>query len=825
MNQFKDYFLGVKKDMKRACSSQKCLRTGDLDHVGKTPYHHSFFEMLGNFSFGDYFKKDAIVWAWEFLTKILRIPAEKLRVSVHKDDREAFDIWKNEIGIPETHIAQLGDDSNFWPANAPQDGPNGPCGPCSEIFFDQGERYAPKPFKGPWYEDETGRFSEIWNLVFTQFDRQSDGSLKPLKAKNIDTGSGLERVACMLQGRRSNFEIDLFEPLLKAMKKELKLTENQTDILYRIVDHGRAVTFAIADGAFPSNEGRGYVIRKLIRRSVWQAQTTGKKEPFLYRIVAPVVEAMGQAYPEIKQAEKNIVETIKQEELKFFETLEKGNQVLERFIREAKKKKLKQLSGQDVFLLYDTYGFPDELTRQITAHEGLTINQNEFDMLMTRQKKTAKQKSNISTEIFSVDEVKQKIGSTAATQFLGYAQLTAGAKVIQHFNQGSQTALILNQTPFYPEGGGQVGDAGTIESASFKFEVTDTQKKDKIIFHIGKVVKGKIEENMDVKASVDTVRREATKRNHTATHLLQAALRQVLGNHVRQVGSLVHPSKLRFDFKHHSALSEKELAMIESAVNQVILRNELVETAQQTYEAAVSGGAIAFFGDKYGEKVRVINVSGFSKELCGGTHCERTGDIGVFVIASETAIGSGTRRIEAVTGLGALEYLTNIRQTIQKTADVLKSTPDALVDRAESLMQSLKQLQKDKKQAALTQSTIGIDDLIKKAQSVGKIKLVTHQYQDASIEQLRQLSDQVRKQLTTGVVILFGIQPDKFSLIVSLSKDLEKTSVNAASIAKEISQACGGSAGGRKDLAQGGGKNSAAIPTALAKVVSLIKAG
>lgn len=821
MNQFKDYFLGVKKDMKRAVSSQKCLRTGDLDRVGETPYHHSFFEMLGNFSFGDYFKKEAIEWAWEFLTKELKIASDQLFVSVHTSDDEAFDIWTKHIGLKPEMIAKMGDESNFWPANAPKDGPNGPCGPCSEIYFDQGDRY--KSAKNvPWYEDESGRFAEIWNLVFTQFNRQSDGSLKPLAAKNIDTGSGLERVACVLQGKKTNYEIDLFEPLLRTMKKEFKDSVANKD-LYAILDHGRAVTFSVNDGVFPSNEGRGYVIRKLIRRSVWKAQNANLHGTFLYKIVPAVVEAMSDQYPEIGQNAKSISDVIRQEEEHFLNTLDKGVATLEKTIKEIKNQKGKVLRGENVFLLYDTYGFPDELTRIIAQKAGLEIDQTGFDRLMNEQRQRAKEKSKIAAEIFSIDRAQKEISHLSKTKFVGYDTLVSDAEVLW-FKEGEQIVVVLDQSPFYPEGGGQVGDRGTISGPDFEMIVSDTQKKDQVTLHLGKLTRGTLKEKATVKAVVDPKLRHATKRNHTATHLLHAALRKLLGNHVRQVGSLVNPEKFRFDFTHPRPLSREEIAQLEEMVNAEILENKKVEANQLSYAEATKGGALAFFGDKYGETVRVIDVPDFSKELCGGTHCTRTGDIGAFTIVSESAIASGTRRIEAMTGLGAIQYLQTIRKQIKNVSDALRTTPEQLSEKIQKLQNSVKEFEKKSKNIQSDQKSIDLDALVKSASQINGVQLISGVFQETNLETLRFISDNFKKKsLKSSVVSLFGIEGEKVSIVVALSDDLKKSALDAGVIVKEISKICDGSGGGRKDLAQGGGKNPKMVKQAIEQIAQMIK--
>ncbi|MBI4358928.1 MAG: alanine--tRNA ligase, partial [Candidatus Omnitrophica bacterium] len=683
MNQFKDYFLGVRTDLKRAASCQKCLRTGDLDQVGKTPYHHSFFEMLGNFSFGDYFKEEAIAWAWEFATEEMKLARERIYVSVHEKDEEAFKIWTEKIGIPKKMVARLSDHSNFWPADAPKVGPNGPCGPCSEMFFDQGPDY-PGATTNFWAEDESGRFTEFWNLVFTQFERQENGHLVPLKAKNIDTGMGLERLACIMQGKRNNFEIDLFEPVLRELRRKVPNGRTYEEAsLNAIADHVRGAVVAIGDGAHPSNEGRGYVIRKLIRRAVWQGRMTGVESPILTPLVSVVVHTLGDAYPELSQLERSVEQIIQSEEERFQETLESGLGVLSKLLEQASEKKKKVLAGEEVFRLYDTYGFPDELTCGIANKAGVEIDQKGFERLLEEQRKRAKAASKMTNTIFASSQTNQELLKLPETKFLGYKTLETESHVLWRHLPKKEGAIVLDETPFYPEGGGQIGDRGVLEGKNFKFSVSDAQKKERVIIHYGQLLSGKVQAGDSCTARVDKELREATKRNHTATHLLQAALRAVLGTHVRQVGSLVNPEKLRFDFTHGRALSEDEIRKVEEWVNQAVLESSEVQVKHESYDAAMRGGVLAFFGDKYEDQVRVIEVPGRSKELCGGTHCHQTGEIGAFVITIETSVGSGTRRIEALTGMNAVRYFKQLEKRLNRISSLLKTNPEQLEERIE----------------------------------------------------------------------------------------------------------------------------------------------
>ncbi|MBI4395418.1 MAG: alanine--tRNA ligase [Candidatus Omnitrophica bacterium] len=828
MNQFKDYFLGLRTDLKRAASVQKCLRTGDLDRVGKTPYHHSFFEMLGNFSFGDYFKEEAIDWAWEFLTKELNLPSDRLYVSVHEKDDEAFEIWNKKIGVPKKLIARLGDLSNFWPANAPKSGPNGPCGPCSEIFFDQGTNYsgATNQF---WSEDESGRYAEIWNLVFTQFERQEGGKLVPLKAKNIDTGMGLERLACVLQKKKMNYEIDIFRSINDDVSRSLNLGKNPTPLesLYAISDHVRAVVFAISDGVIPANEGRGYVIRKLIRRALWRGQELLNsvqiqkrlEKPFLYKTVPTVVEIMGDTYPELKLGEASVKEVLRSEEERFLNALQTGLEILEKNLESMKG--AKKLPGKFVFELYDTYGFPDELTRAIAQKSGLEIDEIGFQKLLDEQRKRAKSASKLASTIFAASDINEDLLKLPETRFLGYQTLEADGKVLWSFFSNQEGAIALDQTPFYPEGGGQVGDSGTLEGPEFKFVVSDTQKKERVILHHGKLISGKVKVGESCKAKVNRENREATKRNHTATHLLQAALRSVLGTHIRQVGSLVNPEKLRFDFTHGKPLSENEIKQVEEWANQAILDNLAVEVNVQNYESAMKSGVLAFFGDKYGDEVRVIEVPGKSKELCGGTHCHQTGEIGAFVITSESSIGSGTRRIEAITGLNAIHYVKQLNQTLNQIANTLKVNPDQLGERVEKIQKKLKEL--DRPGISASRKAIDSEKLIDSAETVGKIKLIAQVVPDEGIEFLRHLADQVRAKAKESVLVFFSTKDSKVNFLIALTKDLLSSKLDAQELAKKAAPLIDGSAGGRKDLAQGGGRNPRGIDQAMKMISNLVR--
>jgi len=682
MNQFKPYFLGEKKDILRATSCQKCLRTGDLGEVGKTPYHHTFFEMLGNFSFGDYFKKEAIEFAWEFLTKKLNMKENDLWVSAYKEDSEAFKIWKNHIGVSESKLVKLGQDSNFWPANAPLKGPNGPCGPCSEIFFDRGKNIGCKT-KNCNPDCSCSRFVEVWNLVFTQFNRVGKNSLERLSQRNIDTGMGLERMVSVLQNKGSNFEIDILWPVVKLAGEILGVKsidfENQ-DLINAIVDHSRAVTFSIADGIYPSNEERGYVIRKIIRKASWGAHLLGKREPFISELVTVFSELMGKFYPEIIEKKDIIVKVIKAEEERFLSTLKDGKTSILAEIKVLAKKKKDIIEAEVLFRLHDTYGFPLELCKDIAQKNNMKVDEDGFKVLLEKQQKRSRKKSMFDESIFNKTDfdIKEK------SEFIGYDRLEENVKIERIFSNreeakaidsGSQALVILDKTPFYPESGGQLADKGIIKSKHGQFLVEEVFKINEAILHKGRVVEGKIKKSDKVLASVNVERRKSLARAHTATHLLQSALRDMLGEHISQQGSLVDEDRLRFDFTHFKALSDNELEKIEAQVNKNILDAEDVCKEKILYDKAKSQGALAFFKDKYDKKVRVVSVSDYSKELCGGTHLDNTSEVGLFTIVLESSISSGTRRIEALVGKKAYYYW---KEKNTKETEALRNTTKEL---------------------------------------------------------------------------------------------------------------------------------------------------
>ncbi|MDD5226223.1 MAG: alanine--tRNA ligase [Candidatus Omnitrophica bacterium] len=822
MNQFKEYFLGVKKDLKRATTSQKCLRTGDLDEVGRTPFHHSFFEMLGNFSFGDYFKKEAIEWAWEFLTRTLSIPKERLRITVHEKDTEAFEIWHKVIGLPKEWIFLCGDKSNFWPANAPKDGPNGPCGPCSEIYFDQNPKIHGTPV------DDSGKFAEIWNLVFTQYDRREGGKLVPLANKNIDTGMGLERLACVLQGKASNFEIDIFLPIHAAILQALGLkTEKvQTRPLYTISDHLRAAVFSIADGVVPSNEGRGYVIRKLIRRAIWQAHQLMPEQklaqPFLFKAVSSVVKVMGEAYPELREAEENIRMVLSQEEERFLRTLEDGLRILRTQLVNYKKDGSKTVPAETVFELYDTFGFPEELTCSIAETEGLAIDHKGFEKLMEDQRARSKEGSKISGEIFASSGLDKIPASIPATTFLGYDTLEAKAKILWHKAEGKQATVILDQTPFYAESGGQVGDQGVIEGQGLKLKVVDTKKLDKYFLHQAEVLEGTVKDGAAVNAIVECSFRQSIMRNHTATHLLHAALRTTLGSSVRQLGSLVAPDRLRFDFSFGRAVTPEELRTIERAANDQILQNRPVHKESKNLEDAKKEGALAFFGDKYGDKVRMISIPQFSKELCGGTHCDRTGEIGMLIITGESSVASGVRRIEAVTGAHALSYVRNLQDQISGIGKTLKVGAADIPARIAKLMENLKTQKKQSSQASVNPADM--KTLLGNTAKAGACRILVVMLDNTTIPALRDLCNRLREEEQKLVYVLAASQEGKLHVIVGRSADLQKTPLDMKALFGRLSGLLNVSGGGRLDVVQAGGPDQGQFATAKTAVEEAVAA-
>lgn len=809
MNQFKDKFLGKNLTYRRAASSQKCLRTADLENVGRTSGHHTFFEMLGNFSFGDYFKKEAISWAWEFFTKKLRIDEKRLWVSVYKDDTEAYDIWKDVIKVPAGRIEKFGAKENFWPSEAPAKGPNGPCGPCSEIFYDYGEGIGcgKKECKPAC---DCGRFIEVWNLVFTQFDRQSDGSLKPLPDKNIDTGMGLERIASVMQGVKTNFEIDIFAPIVGEIRRAARpVTGNREpgtgSKINAIADHIRAVTFCIADGVMPSNEERGYVVRKLIRRSQKYALDLEIKQPLLRNLAAIVVDAMKVPYPELLSRREEIAQIVDEEVKNFLlNVVIQENKVEEEFERIKSSKDFSELA-EKAFNFYDTYGMPYDMLEEIAEKHGLKINKKEFESLLEKQRQLSRSKSKIRGGIFS-ETFENKIKSLGLkTEFLGYEKSALEARVLAVLDKGE---VILDRTPFYGESGGQVGDSGRIETPSGVLEVTDAKKINDAIVHIGKMVRGHIAKDEIAKASIDEAARKKTMANHTATHLLQAVLRKVLGQHVRQTGSFVDTNHLRFDFTHMKKMEDREVERVEKLVNDEIGRAVLVKKEVKDVESAKKEGAIALFGEKYGRTVRVVSIEDVSKELCGGTHVDNTKDIGLFKITKESSIASGVRRIEALTGAAAKEWITEQKENEKAKAKAAAEKEEAGNKMKERLAGEMK----------------NIDNLIASASNINGTKVITGIIDGVNIDILRALTDAIISKEKMALVILVTRDKGRASFVISQAEGVAVSGkLDAGTLAKELARSMEGSGGGRKDFAQGGGKNPAGLEEALKKLIEIVK--
>ncbi len=824
MVQFKDVFLGKeKRDYVRAATSQRCVRAGgkhnDLENVGYTARHHTFFEMLGNFSFGDYFKREAIGFAWAFLTGTLKLDPARLWVTVFRDDEEAADIWLKEIGVPPERFSRLGEKSNFWAM-----GDTGPCGPCSEIFYDHGPEVPGGP---PGSPDEDGdRFVEIWNLVFMQFERAADGTLTRLPKPSVDTGMGLERVSAVMQGVHSNYDIDLFRNLIAAAAELAGTTDLASSSLRVIADHIRACTFLVVDGVLPSNEGRGYVLRRIIRRAVRHGYKLGIAEPFFYKLVAVLEREMSGAYPELTRGRAQAERVLRQEEERFAETLAKGMALLEEAIGKIAVSgpapaASAVIPGDVVFKLYDTYGFPADLTADIARERGLGIDHAGFDEAMEAQRRRSQEASK-----FGVD-LRGGAAIEARTAFEGYTDLAADGQVVALLKDGAETAqvaageraeVVLDRTPFYAESGGQVGDAGTLTAAGVRFEVEDTVKRGAAHVHIGRVLEGRIRPGDTLHAAVDGARRRATARNHTATHLLHAALRQTLGTHVQQKGSLVAPDRLRFDFSHPQPLGGDELITIERLVNAQIRANASAETRLMDYDSAVAAGAMALFGEKYDKEVRVLRVGDFSMELCGGTHVHRAGDIGLFKIVSESGVASGVRRIEAVTGEGAVEFVEQNDALLRDLAQLVRGSREDVKDKVREALERVRQMEREiralKDRLASGQGV----DLAAEAREVHGVKVLATQVADADAAALRSAVDRLKEKLKSAVIVLASVQaPDKVVLVAGVTAD-QTGRIKAGELVGTVAGRIGGRGGGRADFAQAGGTNPAALEAALAEV-------
>lgn len=797
MNQFKPYFLGEKKDIARATSCQKCLRTDDLAKVGQTAFHHTFFEMLGNFSFGDYFKKEAIELAWEFLVKDLNMKENDLWVSVYEDDMEAFKIWQENIGVPPGKITKLGEDANYWPANAPSRGPNGVCGPCSEIFFDKGKDVGCKR-KDCDPGCDCGRFVEVWNLVFTQFNRIGKNKLEPLPQKNIDTGMGLERMVSVLQGKDSNFEIDILYPAVTLARDVLKVKKNDesaTSLINAIVDHIRAATFAICDGVFPSNEERGYVVRKLIRTALWKASLLGCKQPFLHRFPMLFADLMLVPYPEIKDNEDNVKKIILAEEEKFIATLESGKKQLIAVIEKSKKEKKDTISADNLFRLYDTHGFPVELSKEVAQSKDMGVDEEGFEELLKKQRELSRKKSMFGEDIFK----KKDFHLTEVSEFIGYQSPKAQARILrlissgedkEALSEGEQGMIVMDKTPFYPESGGQLTDKGLIKTDSGEFEVEEVFKADNAILHKGKVKKGKIKKG-EAHGLIDTKRRMALARAHTATHLLQAALREVLGEHIMQQGSLVDEDEFRFDFSHFKGLTDAELIKVQDVVNDFILSADRVDKKMLSFDAAKSEGALAFFKDKYDEEVRVVSIADYSKELCGGTHLDNTSQVGSFIIISESSISSGVRRIEALVGRKAYNFSKDTLNEKEKNIRGLNK---------ENV--SLKKVKADLENEVF--SLRQRDKVLKQKEQVAGIDVIIAGLPQTNPEGFLHFADGLKQALTTSFIFLFDSSGQNNVFICSVSDDLVGRGLSAKKFITQFKDELGLKGGGRKDnLIQG----------------------
>ena len=815
MVQFKDVFLGEdKRSYKTAATSQRCVRAGgkhnDLENVGYTARHHTFFEMLGNFSFGDYFKREAIQYAWQFLTGTLGLPPERLWVTVFEDDDEAADIWLKEIKVDPKRFSRLGEKDNFWAM-----GDTGPCGPCSEIFFDHGPDVPGGPPGAP--DDDGDRYVEVWNLVFMQFDRSADGTMKPLPKPSVDTGMGLERISAVMQGVHSNYQIDLFANLIEATAAVLGVKNDGSSSLNVIADHIRACSFLIVDGVLPGNEGRGYVLRRIIRRAIRHGKKLGMDDLFFHKLVAPLAKEMGDAYPELVKAQAHVEKVLEKEGRRFAETLDQGIEILDVAIAELEGR---EIPGDVVFRLYDTYGFPVDLTADIARERGLSIDQQGFEVAMEQQRDRARAASKFG--VAGGDTLK----TDATTEFLGYEGCEAGSDIVALFKDGASVGaleagdeggVILASTPFYAESGGQVGDSGILVDDGKLFRVDDTQKSGSANVHFGTVEQGLLKVGDRVEAVVDADRRQAIRLNHTATHLMHAALRKVLGEHVTQKGSLVAADRLRFDFSHYEAVTGEQLAEIEALVNDEIRRNVAADTALMTYDDAIASGAMALFGEKYGDKVRVLRLGDFSVELCGGTHVDRTGDIGVFKITSEGGVAAGVRRIEAVTGRGALEWIDDNQRTLAGLAAQLRSQPSEVAARIEQLQKRAKELEKELAAAKQSLATGQATDHSAQVREIGGIKVLATRMDGADAKTLRDAVDRLKDKLQDAVVVLGSVDDGKVRLAAGVTKN-HTDRLRAGDLIKSVAAQVGGKGGGRPDFAQAGGTDPSKLDQALESV-------
>ena len=820
MVQFKDVFLGEdRRDYNRAVSSQRCVRAGgkhnDLENVGYTARHHTFFEMLGNFSFGDYFKRDAIAFAWQFLTQVLELPKERLWVTVHISDDEAAEIWINEIGVDPARLSRL-DEDNFW-----QMGDTGPCGPCTEIFWDHGEDIPGGP---PGSEDDDlDRYIEIWNLVFMQFERDSSGKMTPLPKPSIDTGMGLERIAAVMQGVHNNYDIDLFQHLIKSAAQIIGCTDLQENSLKVVADHIRSCAFLVVDGVEPSNEGRGYVLRRIIRRALRHGHNLGASGSFFYKLVGPLAEVMGEAYPELVSMSEQIASVLKKEEEQFARTLDKGMGVLEAGLAELKGT---QLPGELIFQLYDTFGFPTDLTNDVAREKGYSLDMEGYEKCMEEQRSRARSASQ-----FGLD-YSDNIRVEGSTQFRGYETLENDANIlalhaegepVDSATEGTEVVVILDQTAFYAESGGQVGDSGYLQADSGKVEILDCRKSGEHHLHIGRVISGEIQSGQKVTAAVDSNVRQGTALNHSATHLMHAALQQVLGDHVVQKGSLVDSERLRFDFSHNHAVTPEQLRQIEHRVNREILRNSQVNTQVMSMDDAKTQGAMALFGEKYGDQVRVLSMGGdFSVELCGGTHVSQTGDIGLLRISGESSVAAGVRRIEAVTGEKAVELCDQLQDTIVEVSSLVRASGSNVADKVQQLVDDNRRLQKEIEALKSKLANASGSDLMAGLKEINGVNVLSTVVEGADAKSLRGVADQVRSKLDKGVFFLAAVEGDKAALVAGVTSNLTD-SLKAGDLLKYVTAQVGGKGGGRPDMAQGAASDISALPEAMESVYSWVE--
>ena len=818
MVQFKDVFLGHEtRTPPRAVSAQRCVRAGgkhnDLENVGYTARHHTFFEMLGNFSFGDYFKEEAIQYCWEFLTDTLALPPDRLWVSVYQDDDEAEKIWLEGIGVDPKRLARLGAEENFWSM-----GDTGPCGPCTEVYYDHGEGIPGKP---PGQGDDSDRFVEIWNLVFMQYRREADGSMEPLPSPSVDTGMGLERIAAVMQGVHDNYQTDLFIPLRQAVSEMVDSETPHSASLNVIADHIRTSGFLIMDGMLPSNEGRGYVLRRIIRRALRHGNKIGLTEPFFHRLVGPLVDVMGEAHPDLAEARDRIEEALLQEEERFALTLQTGLKVLDDGLAQLQDK---AIPGELAFLLYDTYGFPIDLTQDIARERDLTVDVEDYERRMDEQRDRARDTAQFSVDYSQLKDVAQDgrfSGYEQVSQDSSVVALYADGRSVQAIEAGDDAVAVLEETPFYAESGGQVGDTGWLRGENARFEVHDTQKHGQAHLHLGQLREGSLKAGDSVTAEIDAERRQSIVLNHSATHLMHAALRQVLGEHVMQKGSLVAPDRLRFDFSHPQPVTAEELHQIEEMVNAAVRRNYETESSVMPFREAMDAGALAFFGDKYGDEVRVLRMGDFSMELCGGTHVARTGDIGFFCIVSETGIASGVRRVEALTGAVANRWAWEQKELLRDTAEMIRAVPDNFREKLERLVEQSQSLEKELERLKSRQAHQAGGDLAQQAVEVEGIKVLGAQV-DADAKSMRSMLDQLKDKLGSAVIVLASVQNKKVTLVAGVTPD-QTERIKAGDLVNSVAGQVGGKGGGRPDMAQAGGDHPEALKEALESIPEWVR--